>query len=248
MAEIKPEHVPDFTTRQSKVATLCDMLPTRMILTAPSGHFKTVAMQSLILHQFRGCFKRIYIWSPTVHLDTTWEPVKTYIRNEMKVPDNEEFCWEDWDEEHARKLLDQQTRIVRAQKEKSHKHIHGVLFLVDDFADRLDVLHSPKGVLTHLFLSGRHRFASCWISTQALRSIAKPIRINATALLVGRLRNKKEYETIEDEVSNLLDKDTFKQVYEAATDEAHSFLFIKLNAKSLNSTFMIRFEKRILFA
>ncbi len=247
MAKITPEHVPDYTTRQSKVATLCDMLPMRALVVGPSGAGKGVAMQSMLLHQFKGCFARVWIWSPTIHLDSTWGPVKKYIRQELKVPENEEFCWDEWDEGHARKLLDQHTQIVKNQKERGHKHIHGVLFLIDDFGDRADVLHNPKNVITHLFLSGRHRFASCWVSTQKVSTIAVPVRVNATALLVWKVRNQKEYLTIEDEVSALVDKDTFKAIYEEAVQEPFSFLFIRLNAKSLNDTFMIRFEKRILF-
>ena len=61
------------------------------------------------------------------------------------------------------------------------------------------------------------------------------------------LRNFKEYEAIEGESSALIDKNTFKSVWEAATSEPYSFLFIRLNAKSLDETFMVRFEKAITF-
>ncbi len=64
MAKITPEHVPDYTTRQSKVSTLCDMLPMRALVVGPSGAGKGVCMQSLLLHQFRGCFARIYLFPP----------------------------------------------------------------------------------------------------------------------------------------------------------------------------------------
>jgi len=61
------------------------------------------------------------------------------------------------------------------------------------------------------------------------------------------VRNYKEYEAIEGESSALIDRATFKKVWEAATSEPYSFLFIRLNAKSLDETFMIRFEKAITF-
>ena len=80
-----------------------------------------------------------------------------------------------------------------------------------------------------------------------LSMISVPIRVNATALICFRVRSQKEYETIEDEVTALLDRKTFRQVWKAATSEPYSFLTIFLNAKTLNETFMIRFEHRITF-
>jgi len=48
-------------------------------------------------------------------------------------------------------------------------------------------------------------------------------------------------------VTALVAKDTFREIWEEATSEPYSFLFIRLNAKTLNDTFMIRFEKHITF-
>ena len=77
--------------------------------------------------------------------------------------------------------------------------------------------------------------------------ISVPIRVNATALICFRVRSQKEYETIEDEVTALLDRKTFRQVWKAAISEPYSFLSIFLNAKTLDETFMVRFEHRITF-
>jgi type IV secretory pathway VirB4 component len=40
-----------------------------MILLAPSGSGKTVLLSNLILNIYRGCFERIYIFSPSIDLD-----------------------------------------------------------------------------------------------------------------------------------------------------------------------------------
>ena len=77
--------------------------------------------------------------------------------------------------------------------------------------------------------------------------ISVAIRTNATALTAFKVRNYKEFETIEDEVTALLDRKTFRDVWKAATSEPYSFLTIFLNAKTLNETFMVRFEHRITF-
>ena len=72
-------------------------------------------------------------------------------------------------------------------------------------------------------------------------------RVNATGLLCFKIRNQKEYESIESEVTALVDKYTFREIWEEATSEPFSFLFIRLNAKSLNETFMKRFEHHFTF-
>ena len=101
--------------------------------------------------------------------------------------------------------------------------------------------------LANCFLKGRHWGLSTILSVQKLTLVSTPCRVNATGLLAFKVRNQKEYEAIESESSALIDRATFKSVWEAATSEAYSFLFIRLNAKSLDETFMVRFEKAITF-
>ena len=74
-------------------------LPSTGILLGPSKSGKTVALISMILEQYRGCFERIYIFSPSINVDDGWRPVKQYIEETMKVPtDREQVYFEDWDE------------------------------------------------------------------------------------------------------------------------------------------------------
>ena len=72
-------------------------------------------------------------------------------------------------------------------------------------------------------------------------------RVNSTGLLAFKVRNQKEYESIESEVTALVDRNTFREIWTAATSEPYSFLFIRLDAKTLNETFMLRFEKHFTF-
>jgi hypothetical protein len=48
-----------------------------------------------------------------------------------------------------------------------------------------------------------------------------------------------------EEVSALADKKTLMNIYELATSEDYSFLYVKLNSKSKNDMFFVRYEKRI---
>ena len=74
---IKPIDVKEFTSKQSKYEVV-GRLPIRDILLAPSGGGKGVLMSNMILDIYKGCFDRIYIFSPSVDVDKTWVPVKEY--------------------------------------------------------------------------------------------------------------------------------------------------------------------------
>jgi hypothetical protein len=73
---IKPVKLKEFNTKQSKYPKV-GKLPTRALLCGPSGSGKGDI--------YRDCFSRIYIFSPSINVDMTWEPVKQYIAKEMKV-------------------------------------------------------------------------------------------------------------------------------------------------------------------
>jgi ABC-type proline/glycine betaine transport system ATPase subunit len=59
----------------------------RSIIIGPSGSGKTILLQNMILDIYDGCFDKLYIFSPSVHLDHTWQPVKEYIKEKLKIKD-----------------------------------------------------------------------------------------------------------------------------------------------------------------
>jgi predicted AAA+ superfamily ATPase len=75
---ITPIKVKEYETKQSKYPH-CGKLPIRSIVLGPSGSGKTVLLTNLILDVYKGCFSRIYIFSPSINIDQTWGPVKKYI-------------------------------------------------------------------------------------------------------------------------------------------------------------------------
>ena len=60
-------------------------VPCISIVLGPSGSGKTILLQNMILDIYRDCFSRIYIFSPSIEVDSTWLPVKHYIEHDMKV-------------------------------------------------------------------------------------------------------------------------------------------------------------------
>ena len=72
---IAPVKVKQYEVKQSKYKHVA-RLPTRSVINASSGSGKTVLIQNLILDIYRGCFSRIFIFSPSIDIDDTWLPVK----------------------------------------------------------------------------------------------------------------------------------------------------------------------------
>ena len=82
--KIEPIKVTEYETKQSKYPH-CGKLPIRSIVLGPSGSGKTVLLTNLILDVYKGCFSRIYIFSPSIDVDATWKPVKNILKNMICV-------------------------------------------------------------------------------------------------------------------------------------------------------------------
>ena len=64
-------------------------------------------------------------------------------------------------------------------------------------------------------------------------------------LFIYKLRNYRDLETFIEEVSAVVDKKTLLEIYNMATSEPYSFLYVNLRAKNKNDMFWIKFNKRI---
>ena len=62
-------------------------------------------------------------------------------------------------------------------------------------------------------------------------------------MYVFRLRSFQDLSTFLDEVSALVNKKTLLEMYELATAEPYSFLYLKLASKDKQKMFMIRYDK-----
>ena len=116
------------------------------------------------------------------------------------------------------------------------------MIIVDDFADSPDFTRHSK-LLHGLFTRGRHSFTSSIVATQKFKAINNIIRVNATDLYVFKLRNQGDLDALVDEVSAVADKKMILEMYNIATLEPYSFLYIKLTSKDPNKMFMIKFHK-----
>lgn len=209
----------------------------------PSGSGKTTTLVSMILGPYAHIFRSIHVFSPSAHIDSAWQPVKTHA---MKL-DGSSFH-DHWDEAALHDILEKQRENIRRQKEKHTKvPLDQVLVVIDDMADDSRLHMSTNSALAALFARGRHLSCSCFVSTQKLTTLATVVRANLRYLLVWRLRNAKEIASLFDELSALYPVKVLQLFYEAATDKPYGFLYINLIAKSKDLMFYDGFEARLVY-
>ena len=243
MGKIKLFPTTEYSSKQPSDPVV-PLVPCTGIFLGPSKSGKTVALISLILEQYRGVFERIYVFSPSVNIDDGWIPVKKYIEGDLGVnTEREQTYWDEWDEAALRRIIQQQQRkITETSKKLEMKKLYQVLVVIDDFADTPQ-LHKPHGALDTLFIRGRHMQISTWVSSQKLRLISAAVRVNQQFLCCWRLRNQRELDAVIEELSALLPKEQLYRLYEQATREPYSFLFVYY-LKPRNEMFYKRFEER----
>ena len=241
--EIKPIQTIEYESKQSKYEH-CGKLPIRSIILGPSGSGKTVLLVNMILDIYKKCFNRVYIFSPSIRVDTTWGPVKSFIAEHELCGENETCLFDHYNPEDWHNIIETQRKITEHMKAQNRKKLYQILIIVDDFAD--DPTFSRNSKLLHsLFTRGRHSMISTIVATQKFSAIHPIIRTNATELFVYRLRNYKDLESFVEELSALYDKKTLLNLYEHATNAPYSFLYVKLTAHNRDDMFYMNLSKKL---
>ena len=66
-------------------------------------------------------FSRIYIWSPRINVDSTWKPVKDYIRDHIKPHDREKCYFDSYEPSELEQVIKTQQKVIYYQKEQNIK-------------------------------------------------------------------------------------------------------------------------------
>ena len=112
---VKPIDIPEYTYKNSKY-DMMPSLPFRGILVASSTGGKTVLIQNLILNIYKGSFERIFIFSPSVHVDDTWNSVKKHISDHMNVDTEKKTYFEEYNPEALNQIIKTQHKVIDYQK------------------------------------------------------------------------------------------------------------------------------------
>ena len=255
---VKPYKTKEYTFTQSQYE-VAPKLPASMIISAPSGSGKTQLLQFMILDMYRNCFSRIYIWSPSINVDSIWIPVKSYIKNEMKVDTEKETCFfEEYFPNDLEKVINTHHKVIEYQKKNDHTKLFSCLLVIDDMADN-EKFSRHSSLLNQLYVRGRHNALTVVTSVQAYRALSRIIRVNSRQLFFFKMRNYKEIETMVEELSAMLinrkmladakniaeAKRLLLEIYNEATSEPYSFLYCNLTKSDIDEVFMKKITHRI---
>ena len=124
---IKVHPTEEWTTKGSKHEHL-PPTPLRGILLGPSNSGKSVVLVDMILRLYRNAWERIYIFSPSVHIDSCWKPVQDYIEKDLKVDGSKEpFFFDKWEPETLNEIVETQRRVIEESKKQKLKQLYGIL-------------------------------------------------------------------------------------------------------------------------
>ena len=77
--KVEPIKIKKHTVKQSNYG-IVGKLPIRDVILGPSGSSKTVLLQNMILEIYKNCFERIYIFSPSTHVNSFGHPFKHVLK------------------------------------------------------------------------------------------------------------------------------------------------------------------------
>ncbi len=122
--EIAPIDLTEYTCKQS-IHCHVPRVPLRLVLLAPSGAGKTVLISNLILNIYRGCFERIFIFSPSVDIDKTWSPVKEYQENILRATEKgkDKLYFDHYDSHDLENIIDTQHKVIKLMKAQKRKTV-----------------------------------------------------------------------------------------------------------------------------
>ena len=89
-------------------------LPLRVILLAPNGSGNTFLFSNVIVNIYRWCFERIFIFSPSIDIDKTCEPVDKHQSDDMKAIEQDEgkLYFHHYDPADLEHIIDTQHKVI----------------------------------------------------------------------------------------------------------------------------------------
>jgi len=256
-AIVKPMKEIPYTFKQSRFEHLAASLPVpwRVLCSGRSQAGKTELLRNVVTSFWRGTFEKIYIFSRTARLDSTYKAIIEYAEKLGQDESEEPFVWEDLDVDALTKIMQERKSLI--QRIKANKETHklpAVLVIIDDMSDS-EILQkrSGPGVIAKMFTMGRHFGVSIWCNVHSVNSLGPLARKQASGLILFKITNAREYESVKEQFSHLVGRDEFDALYDIAAGKqspAYSFLSIFPNAHRAddpeNPMFMARFDQALL--
>ena len=133
------------------------------------------------------------------------------------------------------KLYDEEPEIFHLLEEYDYQHPKDIkheppkvnIIILDDLLGSDAFTKKTKSVLTNAMIKNRHMGINFCLLLQSIRSCPKNIRLNCSVFQLASFKNKKTIlEDIYEEVSNVVDIDTFEKLYDHSTAKPYGSLII----------------------
>ena len=94
-------------------------VPGSGLALGPTGSGKSSTIISMLLGPYRApVFSRVYVFSPSVDIDSLWDEWKKYNSRVLGVDENKEkTMFSDWDEDELVKIMDRQSKMTKHMKD-----------------------------------------------------------------------------------------------------------------------------------
>lgn len=197
--------------------------PFRTMISGFSGSGKTTLVRHLYDHFWSQYFDKIYIWSPSYHVDDTWR--------DLRVKPTKAFTT--WNGEKYLQILHDNTKIVES---KGVHRAPKILQIVDDFAADKKATRHPA--LREVAFNSRHaNHSSVWL-TQSYKRYDSDMRKNLSLLFAFRPHSEQETAALTDEQTiPLISKAQFRQILNDATQDPYTFLVVDHQTPDARNTY-----------
>ena len=160
-------------------------------------------------------------------------PLKKYVKDVLKVPPSEKWCYSEWEPDVLFEIMEKQKeRIMKLKKDEDTTLLPQICVVINDWADRQEITHAPtNNPITTAYLKGRHWAQNTIICTQRYASVATSIRVNCTHLCLLKRASTQSIKLFCEEFGNLAGgADNLVEIYEYAVAEPFSFLWCNFKA------------------
>lgn len=176
-------------------------------LTSSRRSGKTTLIVNLLTREefYRGKFDAIYVVSPTVYIDHTWDRVT------RELP--EENVRSSFDPEWLDKLVE------------TNPPGRKILIVVDDCVNEGGFKNNiGRDSLTRIATKGRHYGASVIVSTQNVTGTSTSFRKNVDVLIAFKTTNMAELKLLHNDFFGFMSSAQFRQVSNYCWGESYSFI------------------------
>ena len=254
--EVKPRPTTEYYIKQPKSEILARLPGANHIILGPSKSGKSVLWQSMLLDGYKGCFSRIYLFTPSGNVDDSLEPIKKYIEKDLghDVKSEGPYIFEELDPNVVRGILKKQEKIHDTLKHKIYKDknfkgkkwLPQILIVISDHADNPRAVHRAGGILETLFVRARHFGCSTWTDSQALKLLSPSVRLNLAGLAIFRLRSNHDLDSIMEFTALGISKEELLEMYREATKDMYSFLYVNMLERDVSRMFFKKFSSRLM--